>query len=297
MIRRDDLSAHDAQHASSGGARLPVRVELDEATEALALAEDGRSPHHTPGPTPPSSAGSAARLWSAAGSARGMSASSSDERTSSGHAARERSSVSADARRSALVTSFVASAAGLDEYDCGASDSSWTTVVAAVGSLVYIFSHTVQEPHAPTDIVDLEVFSNAEKAREFLRWTILERRSDVDYAALLKTAHARTARESTPVRSPLRVRTGKPTPGHAAAMRMRIESGCMSAGDTAALKALMSGVLGAEAHFVLGADTYSARPLCSESWDDVGQGTVIFHEGGENGEFRETYRIEVKELF
>jgi hypothetical protein len=287
MIRRggDRVGAARVAAPSAGGGRL--RLELDEATEALALAEDGRSP--------PSSAGSAARLWSAAGSARGLSAGSSDDGTPGGRAARTRVSVSAtDARPSAGAS---AAAAGVDEDDFG-SDSSYTTIVAAVGSLVYIFSHSLQEPppHEPSDIVAIEVFSTAEKAREFLRWTILERRSDVDYAALLKTTRARAARDAA-VRSPLRVRSGRHIPGHAAAMRLRIEGGRMDADDTAALKALMSGELGAEANFALGSGSMWERPSCTETWDDVGQGTVVFHEGGEHGECRETYRIEVKELF
>jgi hypothetical protein len=281
--------------------RADVRASLDEAAAALSLAEDGRSPTSTPRPTPPSSAGSAARLWSAAGSARGFSASSSDDVASGARAARAVSRAdahAADARHRALVASLVATAAGLDEEDDeGDSVASGSTVVAAIGSLVYIFSHGVNEPHAPEDVVALEIFSTAEKAREFLRWTILERRSDVDYARALKSARTRASGNAA-VRSPPRARTGQTNSSASAAMRARLDDARANVGDTVALKALMSGVLGAEArYFDLGTGELWERPLCTELWDDVGQGRVSFLEGGHNGEFMETYRIEVKEIF
>ena len=295
--------------------------ELDDEaiTEALALAEDGRSPH----PTPPSSAGSAARLWSAAGSARGASASSTD--FADGGVARRQTvkfsdSVTAPRSAEARSRTAVASAEDIREGDDenGAADGGDAASIgsipsAAVGAVVFVFSHSIDEPHAAEDVVALEVFSTAEKAREFMRWTILERRSDVNYADALKTVRARMRKARVDElqsvgQRPMRVHSGAKNSQRAASMRIRITGGGpggkavfndgTDAKDTAALEALMSGEINAEAkYFELGTGSMWERPSCTETWDELGQGTVVFHEGGDNGEFAEAYKIEGKEIY
>jgi hypothetical protein len=292
--------------------------ELDEATEALVLAEDGRSPH----PTPPSSAGSAARLWSAAGSARGTSAGSADA-VDGGVGRRQtvKFSDSVSAPRSAEARSRAAGSSAEDireeEDENGAAGGDAASVgsipSAAVGAVVFVFSHAVDEPHSASDVVSLEVFSTAEKAREFMRWTILERRSDVNYADALKSVRARLRKArvdelQSAGQRPLRAHSGAKTSQRAASMRIRISGGGpggkavfndgTDAKDTAALEALMSGELGAEARFFeLGTGSMWERPSCTETWDELGQGSVTFHEGGDNGEFAEVYKIEGKEIY